>query len=156
MSLPQGAWPSDHQPQCQQHDRVKLLPFSLLAKLNSRAGWESQGSEVCANSLHLARLGHLTLFPFLARKYLLLRLNSVLIIHFCFGSREILMDSDSEDCTASSEGVGVENTQCCTSSPHPSLTLFLSFPLASFPSLKFFANLKFAPLRFVEFGQRSD
>lgn len=29
--------------QCPQDDRVKLLPFSPHAELNSRAGWESEG-----------------------------------------------------------------------------------------------------------------
>lgn len=139
--------------QCPPDDRVKLLPFSPHAELNSRAGWES---EVCANPPRLARLGHLTLLPFLARKSLLLRLSSVLIIHFCFGSGEIFIDSDPEHCTASSGGVVVANTQCCTSSPIPSLAIFPSFPIANFLSLKYFTYLKFVPLRFVELGELTD
>lgn len=124
------------------------------AEFQSRLG--ERGSEICANPPRLARLGHLALLPFLARKSLLLRLSSVLIIHFCFGSGEIFIDSDPEDCTASSGGVVVANTQCCTSSPLPSLALFPSFPIANFPSLKYFTYLKFVPLRFVELGERTD
>lgn len=63
------------------------------------------------------------------------------------------MDSDPEDCTASSRGVGVTNTQCFTSSPLPPLTLFPSSPVANFPSLKYFTHFKFVPLGFVEFGE---
>lgn len=126
------------------------------AEFQSRLG--ERGSEVRANPPHLARLGHLTLLPFLARKSLSLRLDSVLIIHFCFGSGEIFMDSDPEDCTASSGEMGVTNTQCFTSSPLPlpPLTLFPSLPAANFLSLKYFTRFKFVPLGFVEFGEGTD
>lgn len=66
------------------------------------------------------------------------------------------MDSDPEDHTASSRGVGVANTQCCTSSPLLLLTLFPSFPVTFFPSLKYFTDFKFVPLRFVEVSEGSE
>lgn len=66
------------------------------------------------------------------------------------------MDSDPEVCTASSGGVGVTNTQCCTSAPLLPLTLFPSFPVADFLSLKYFTHFKFVPLRFVEFSEGTD
>lgn len=75
------------------------------AEFQSRLG--ERGSEVRANLPHLARLGHLTLLPFLARKSLSLRLSSVLIIHFCFGSKQIFMDSNPEACAASFGEAGV-------------------------------------------------
>lgn len=121
------------------------------AEFQSRLG--ERGSEVRANPLHLARLGHLTLLPFLARKSPSLRLGCVLIIHFCFGSGQIFMDSDPEGCTASSGGAGVANTQCCTSSSLPPLTLFPSFPVANFFSLKYFTHFKSVPPIFAQFGE---
>lgn len=66
------------------------------------------------------------------------------------------MDSDPEDHTASSRGRGIANTQCCTSSPLPLLTLFPSFPVAFFPFLTDFTYFKFIPLRFVEVSEGSE
>lgn len=132
-----------------QDDRVKLLPFSPHAELNSRAGWESEG----ASSVPIRRAwlawdtSHFCHFwpENLSRSD-----SAVLIIHFCFGSGEIFMDSDPEGCTASSGGAGVANTQCCTSSPLSPLTLFPSFSVASFPSLKYFQSV---PLCGAEFDE---
>lgn len=66
------------------------------------------------------------------------------------------MDSDPEDHTASSRGVGVANTQCSTFSPLPLLTLLPSFPVAFFRSLEYFSHFKFVPLRVVEVSEGSE
>lgn len=66
------------------------------------------------------------------------------------------MDSNPEDYAASSGGAGVANTQCRTSSFPPPITLFTSFPVANFSSLKYFTHFKSFPLRCVEFSEGTD